>query len=78
MTEAAEKPRYFFFKVNSKANIYLGVFIDKIDDFETFTKNVKFSQFIKIQYGRRISGLYAEKLLLHYHQLTTCAFFHGN
>ena len=50
---------------NSKANIYLGVFINKIDDFETFTKNVKFSQFIKIQYGRRISGLYAEKLLLH-------------
>ena len=56
----AEKPRYFFLKkFNSKANIYLGVFINKIDDFETFTKNVKFSQFIKIQYGRRISGLYA-------------------
>ena len=64
MTEAAEKPRYFL-KKNSKANIYLDVFINKIDDFETFKKNVKFSQFIKIQYGRRISGIYAEKLLLH-------------
>ena len=66
MTEAAEKPRYFFLKnFNSKANIYLDIFIDKIDNFESLTKNVKFSQFIKIQYGRRISGLYAEKLLLH-------------
>ena len=66
MTKAAEKPRYFFFfYINSKANLYLGVFINKIDDFETFTKNVKFSEFIKIQYDRRISGLYAENLLLH-------------